>query len=104
MVCLSSGLKQVVWIVGLKISVFTCSVFTGSAFTGSVFTGVSGFFCSVDGVEEFEGFEVELYQPPPPQLYPPHDELELEELELELEELELELEELGSEFHRALIV
>ena len=79
---------------GLKISVFTCSVFTGSAFTGSVFTGVSGFFCSVDGVEEFEGFEVKLYQPPPPQLYPPHDELELE-----LEELELELEELGSEFH-----
>ena len=72
MVCLSSGLKQVVWIVGLKISVFTCSVFTGS-----FFTGVSGFFCSVDGVEEFEGVEVELYQPPP-QLYPPHDELELE--------------------------
>ena len=90
MVCLSRGLKQVVWIVGLKISVFTCSVFTGS-----FFTGVSGFFCSVDGVEveEFEGFEVKLYQPPP-QLYPPHDELELE-----LEELELELEELGSGFH-----
>ena len=88
-------------IVGLKISVFTCSVFTGS-----FFTGVSGFFCSVDGVEEFEGFEVELCEIPPPQLYPPHDELELEELELELEELELELEELeleleelGSEFH-----
>jgi len=72
-------LKQVVWIVGLKISVFTCSVFTGSAFTGSVFTGVSGFFCSVDGVEVEElDDEVELYQPPPPQLYPPHDELELE--------------------------
>ena len=77
----------------MKISVFTCSVFTGS-----FFTGVSDFFCSVDGVEEFEGFEVKLYQPPP-QLYPPHDELELEELELELEELELELEELGSGFH-----
>ena len=89
----------------MKISVFTCSVFTGSAFTGSVFTGVSGFFCSVDGVEELDD-EVKLYQPPPPQLYPPHDELELEleELELELDELELELEELGSGFHTAVIV
>ena len=84
----------------MKISVFTCSVFTGS-----FFTGVSGFFCSVDGVEEL-GDEVELCEIPPPQLYPPHDELELEELELELEELELELEELeleleelGSGFH-----
>jgi hypothetical protein len=61
-------LKQVVWIVGLKISVFTCSVFTGS-----FFTGVSGFFCSVDGVEEL-GDEVELCEIPPPQLYPPHDD------------------------------
>ena len=81
----------------MKISVFTCSVFTGS-----FFTGVSGFFCSVDGVEVEElDDEVELCEIPPPQLYPPHDELELEleELELELEELELELEELGSEFH-----
>jgi len=67
-------LKQVVWIVGLKISVFTCSVFTGSAFAG-----VSGFFCSVDGVEVEElDDEVELCEIPPPQLYPPHDELELE--------------------------
>ena len=81
-------MKQVVLIVGLKISVFTCSVFTGS-----FFTGVSGFFCSVDGVEVEElDDEVELCEIPPPQLYPPHDELELE------------LEELGSEFHRALIV
>jgi len=63
-------LKQVVWIVGLKISVFTCSVFTGS-----FFTGVSGFFCSVDGVEVDElDDEVELCEIPPPQLYPPHDD------------------------------
>ena len=62
----------------MKISVFTCSVFTGSGFTG-----VSGFFCCVDGVEVDElDDEVELCEIPPPQLYPPHDELELEELEL----------------------
>ena len=72
-------MKQVVLIVGLKISVFTCSVFTGS-----FFTGVSGFFCSVDGVEVEElDDEVELCEIPP-QLYPPHDELELELEELEL--------------------
>ena len=66
----------------MKISVFTCSVFTGSAFAG-----VSG-FCCVDEVEVEElDDEVELCKIPPPQLYPPHDELELE------------LEELGSGFH-----
>ena len=62
----------------MKISVFTCSVFTGS-----FFTGVSGFFCSVDGVEVEElDDEVELCEIPPPQLYPPPDDEELEPHEL----------------------
>ena len=65
-------MKHVVLIVGLNTSVFTCSVFTGSAFVE-----VSG-FCCVDEVEELEELEVELCELPPPPLYPPHDDEELE--------------------------
>ena len=62
-------MKHVVLIVGLNTSVFTCSVFTGSAFVE-----VSG-FCCVDEVEELDDEVCEL---PPPPLYPPHDDEELE--------------------------
>ena len=57
----------------MNTSVFTCSVFTGSAVVE-----VSGFFC----VEEVEELEVELCELPPPPLYPPHDDEELEPHEL----------------------
>ena len=69
-------MKQLVLIVGLKISVFTCSVFTGSAVVE-----VPG-FCCVDEVEEVEELEVELCELPPPPLYPPPDDEELEPHEL----------------------
>lgn len=62
-------MKHVVLIVGLNTSAFTCSVFTGSAFVE-----VSG-FCCVDEVEELDDEVCEL---PPPPLYPPHDDEELE--------------------------
>ena len=62
-------MKHVVLIVGLNTSVFTCSVFTGSAFVEA-----SG-FCCVDEVEELDDEVCEL---PPPPLYPPHDDEELE--------------------------
>ena len=72
-------MKQLVLIVGLKISVFTCSVFTGSAVVE-----VSG-FCCVDEVEELEEVEElddEVCELPPPPLYPPPDDEELEPHEL----------------------
>ena len=57
----------------MNTSAFTCSVFTGSACVE-----VPG-FCCVDEVEELDDEVCEL---PPPPLYPPHDDEELEPHEL----------------------